>query len=88
MIALVNSKIQSLAVNGKNIEIGKKLSNYFSDEVEEKVEHVFTSNAHDTLNGYQISGATYNMDVIPLSGQFQGQGVILTLNPVKASAKE
>jgi len=88
MIALVNSKVQSLAVNGKNIEIGKKLSNYFSAEVEEKVAHVFTSNAHDTLNGYQISGATYDIDIIALSGHFQSKGVILTLNPVKASAKE
>ena len=81
MIVLINSKAQSLSINNMSIEIGKKLSNYFSHDVEEKIAATFTHNRCGTWKGYRLSGATYDMDYIPLSGRFRGKGVVLSLTP-------
>ena len=81
MIVLINSKAQSLSINNMGIEIGKRLSDYFSHDVEEKIAATFTGNRCGTWKGYQLSGGTFDMDYIPLSGRFRGKGVVLSLTP-------
>jgi response regulator RpfG family c-di-GMP phosphodiesterase len=81
MIVLINHKAETLTLNKKHIEIGKKLTDFFSIDVEEKVAGVLTSDTCSALAEYRISNATYELDFIPLSGRFRGKGVVMTLSP-------
>jgi hypothetical protein len=40
-----------------------------------------TADTSDTLTGYRISNIAYDLNFIPLSGRFRGQGVVMTLKP-------
>jgi response regulator RpfG family c-di-GMP phosphodiesterase len=80
-IVLINRKVETLSLNNKHIEIGKKLTDFFSSDVEEKIAGVLTDDSRSTLAEYRISDATYNLDFIPLSGRFRGKGVVMTLSP-------
>ena len=82
MIVLINRQAQSLSKNGKSIEIGKRLSDYFSNDMEEKMDEAIISDTSLALKGYRLSGTSYNVDLIPLSGKFSGKGVVLSLREV------
>ncbi len=79
MIVLINRQAQFLSKNGKNIEIGKKLSYYFSNDMEKTMEEAMISGTSMALKGYRLSGTSYHIDLIPLSGKFNGKGVVLLL---------
>jgi len=78
-IVLINQGAQALSFNGKSIEIGKELVDYFSTDAEEKMAGVLATNTTQILKRYQISDDVYDIYVAPLSGQFRGKGVILML---------
>ena len=82
MIVLTNSKAQTLSFNNGSVEVGKRLSEFFSSDLEEKITDVLTANTCDTFKEYRFSEATYDLDFIPLSGRFCGKGVVMTLKPV------
>jgi response regulator RpfG family c-di-GMP phosphodiesterase len=83
MIVLTNSKALALSFDNGSIEIGKRLSDFFSSDVEEKIAGVLNTDTGDAFNGYMFSEATYDLGFVPLSGRFRGKGVILTLQPSK-----
>ena len=82
MIVLINSKAQALPFSNGGIEIGKRLSDFFSSDVEEKIAGVLNTDTDDAFNGYIFSEATYDLGFVPLSGRFCGKGVVMTLKPV------
>jgi response regulator RpfG family c-di-GMP phosphodiesterase len=85
MIVLINRKVEALLLdNNKHIEIGRKLTDFFSSEVEEKIAGVLTADTCKTLSKYQISDAAYDLDFIPISGRFRGKGVVMTLSPTNS----
>lgn len=85
MIVLINRKVEALLLdNYKHIEIGKKLTDFFSSDVEEKIAGVLTADTCKTLSKYRISDATYDLDFIPISGRFRGKGVVMTLSPSRS----
>ena len=79
MIVLINREVISLLGSNKGIEIGKRLSDYFSSDVAEKMSEALASNRSQVLKGYRLSDRAYNIDLSPLSGRFQGKGVIMVL---------
>ncbi|MDL1962858.1 MAG: response regulator [Deltaproteobacteria bacterium] len=79
MIVLINRQAQSLSKSGKSIEIGKRLSDYFSNDMEKTMEEAMISGTSMALKGYRLSGTSYHIDLIPLSGKFSGKGVVLYL---------
>jgi len=81
MIALANKETMTLSFNGDNINVGGNLPDYFSKEVKKKVTEMLTSDASCLIERYRLSKATYNIDLIPLSGRFRGKGLILTFFP-------
>ncbi len=78
-IVLINRNVGTLSFNNENVKIGKRLSDYFSRDVEEKIAGVLTTDTCDTLKGYRISEAMYDLNFAPLSGRFRGKGVVMTL---------
>jgi response regulator RpfG family c-di-GMP phosphodiesterase len=84
MIVLINSKTQALSVKEGKIEVGKKISDYLSREVEEKIANVFRTNTPDTYEKCRLGEEIHDVDFMPLSGRFRGKGIVLTLlNPSK-----
>ena len=79
MIVLINREVNSLLGSNKGIEIGKMLSDYFSSDVAEKMSEALASNRSQVLKGYRLSDRAYDIDLAPLSGRFQGKGVIMAL---------
>ena len=78
-IVLINNQAINLSFNNGSVEVGKRLSELFSSDVEEKIAGVLAADSCDTLNGYRGSEAAYDLDFIPLSGRFRGKGVVMTL---------
>jgi len=81
VIVLINRNVEILSFNNESLKIGKRLSDYFSRDVEEKIIGVLTTDTCDTLTEYRISDATYDLNFTPLSGRFSGKGVVMTLTP-------
>jgi len=79
MIVLTNRETQCLPIGGATIELGKRVSDYFSHEVEERVANVFECGKGRTLERRRISDAVYDLHFTPLTGRFRGKGVILIL---------
>lgn len=77
MIVVINHEVQSLFDNGTDFKIGKRVSDYFSDEVEKKIAAVLESNNPQVLEEYLLTGSVYHIDFIPLSRRFQGKGIIM-----------
>jgi len=82
MIVIINSSAQILSDNNGNIVLGNRVSDYFSHDVEENITNALTANTCYTLDEYQLYGKTFNMDIMPLSGRFQGKGVVMVLRPI------
>jgi FixJ family two-component response regulator len=82
MIVLINHEAESLSVNGKGIELGRNLDDYFAGKVQEDMLAVLESKAPRILEDYQLSDITYDINFTPLSARFEGKGVILTLKKV------
>jgi FixJ family two-component response regulator len=82
-IVLFNREAKSISINGNSIEIGKDISDYFSTDAKEKMISAFETSTTQILRNYSISGASYDINVTPLSGRFRGKGVILSLKQVE-----
>ena len=80
-IVLINRKVEALSLNGKHVEIGKKLTEYFSSDVEDKIADALIADTCSKLAKYRILNTTYDLNLIPLSGRFRGKGVVMTLSP-------
>lgn len=85
MIVMINQQAQSLSKSSKSIEIGQKLSDYFSNDMREKIDEAMMSGTPMELKGCRLSGTSYDIDLIPLSGRFRGKGVVLSLKPVTSN---
>lgn len=82
MIVTINQQAQSLLESGKSIEIGKKLSDYFSNDMREKIDEAMMCRTPITLKGYRLSGTSYDIDLTALSGMFSGKGFVLSFREV------
>ena len=83
LIAVINRKAKSLSINGENIEVGKEINKYFSPNAKEKIISTLQTNTTQTIKGCHVSEITYDIDVMPLSGNFRHKGVILSLKQVE-----
>lgn len=79
LIALINREAQELSFGGEKINLGTDIGHYFADTVRKMVSAALETNASQILRDYMLSGVSYEIHFIPLSGTFSGQGVVLTL---------
>jgi len=76
MIVLMNQQAQPLSCDGPGM--GREIADCFSADVQEKVESVFSTGTAQTIKSYRLPNGTYNIDLAPLRGRFQGKGVVMT----------
>ncbi|MBN1843867.1 MAG: response regulator [Deltaproteobacteria bacterium] len=81
MIAVINEKAQTLSYNGRAIEIGGEIIDYFSTDIQERVAGALETDKAQTLKGDGLPDGAYDIDITPLLGRFRGKGVIMTLRP-------
>ena len=65
----------------EDIKIGVPLTRYFKTEVMAAVSEVVRESRPVELPGVTLHGKERNAIIMPLSGKFQGKGVIMTLMP-------
>jgi len=82
-IVLINREVQSLSNQKDSIVIGKGLLDCFPGGVKEMLDRALETNSSQGIRQCCFSGATYDIDCIPLLGRFKGKGAILTLKPAK-----
>jgi len=85
LIALINREAQKLSFGGQKINLGTDIGLYFADPVRKMVSAALETNASQILCDYTLSGVSYEIHFIPLSGAFCGQGLILTLKSLTGS---
>lgn len=82
IVVLINVSAQSISIENKQIEVGKRISNYFPSNIVDRITYVIANNRPDELWGYKLSGTVYNIALAPSSGSFRGKGAVMTLTPV------
>ncbi len=81
MIVIANRMSQSILNNKNGIEVGKIFSHYFEEKLNEMLFETLEHNTPRTIRDYRISSNPYNIDFLPLSGRFQGKGIIVVIYP-------
>jgi len=79
LIVLANRRLTSLLIRGRRIEVGSKLTDYFPHPIIAGVQDVLSAGISRTIAPGHIPGQPYAVDITPLSGKFQGKGVILAM---------
>ncbi|MDY6880565.1 MAG: response regulator [Desulfatiglans sp.] len=82
MVVLINEETKSLTNGGKEIELGKNLSDYFSDDILSRVEDVFESGCVQRIEEYLLKGVVYEVIFLPLAGKFNGRGIIIVFSNI------
>ena len=78
MIVLVNKQTQALSGQREGADIGRQLVDCFPHTIQKNVQGVLATNTARRLDNCQVWNETYNVELRPLTGRFQGTGVILT----------
>lgn len=80
LIVMANEKACHIAQQ-EDIKIGVPLTRYFKEEVMAAVCEVVQQGKPVELNGVAFQNADQNAIIMPLTGKFQGKGVIMTVMP-------
>jgi response regulator RpfG family c-di-GMP phosphodiesterase len=78
-IVYLNRKAESISFAGRNITIGYEVSDYFKDSLTKIVDESMRNEEAQYVKDYLIGEDTYDIDFTPLSGNFSGRGIILSL---------
>lgn len=78
VIAFMNQQAQGLSCDGPGIDVGRKIADCFSADVQEKAESVLSTGMAQSIRSYRLPNGTYNIDLAPLRGRLDGKGVVMT----------
>jgi response regulator RpfG family c-di-GMP phosphodiesterase len=76
MIVLINKAVHAVDAG---IQIGRSVSDYISEDSEKKIVEVMTSGIPQDISRASIGSCLRDICVTPLSREFSGKGVILTV---------
>lgn len=82
MIVMLNKKAMSLRRNEKDFEVGKSILEYFAGETIKKIVNTHENDSTYIPDVARFSEDSYDIFCTPLSGRFQGKGIVLALRPV------
>jgi response regulator RpfG family c-di-GMP phosphodiesterase len=83
MVVLINQQVHCLAAPNGWIAVGKGVAECFSEEVEKTANAVFSADKSQFLEHYPLFEEKYDIEMVPLKGSFQGNGLLMTLKQVK-----
>lgn len=80
IIVFKNNKTRTLSDKSQNLLIGKDISEYFPEAATQKIEYVFKTGNGCSLENLPLFDTKYDIDIIPLTGKFEGKGIVMVLN--------
>ena len=79
LIVVINKAAKSLSLDGKEIELGREVDDYFPADVKEKIACALETNRAKTVQNWKGAHSTYDVTVTPLTERFERKGAILSL---------
>jgi hypothetical protein len=62
------------------VQVGSQCANFLLPEVVAGIHHVLASHLPWSLTGLSCSGRNYLVELIPLTGRFQGRGLLIVFS--------
>ncbi len=88
MIVLGNRQAQTFFSEEAKLGIGRQSKECFSSDVQELIDQVLSSQRSGTISNLYLSGISFELHCVPLSGKFQGRGVVVVLEKKDAENLE
>jgi len=82
MVVMANKAVQECMTQENRLEVGGNIRDCFDDSVESSLGDCLDSLQRGRLSARCKNGRLFDMELIPLTGRYRGQGIILTLNPM------
>jgi response regulator RpfG family c-di-GMP phosphodiesterase len=84
MVVMANkAAYHQLAHGGGAIQLGSDIAKTFDPSVERQLNDGLATHERRRIPGAEIQGHAFDIELIPLTGRYQGQGVIVTLTSMK-----
>ena len=80
MVVMANKATQTQWGAAHPIVLGGNVNEFFESGLEDQLIGCLSSDAHRTTVATGLNGRTFDMELIPLTGIYQGQGIIMTLS--------
>jgi len=80
VVVMTNKALYQCLNNGQGIQLGFSVCDYFETVIENKLAHCIATSEKEKFAGNSLDGRMFDMEMIPLTGRFKGQGAILTLS--------
>jgi response regulator RpfG family c-di-GMP phosphodiesterase len=82
LVVMVNKAARLQMSENPVLEVGGSIENCFDEGVEASLTRCLDSQEKERISGRCKNGRAFDMQVIPLTGRYRGQGMILALTPV------
>jgi response regulator RpfG family c-di-GMP phosphodiesterase len=82
MVVMANKAVQEYMTQENRLEVGGNIGDCFEKSVETGLGDCLDSLQRGRLSARCKNGRLFDMELIPLTGRYRGQGIILTLNPM------
>ncbi len=79
MVVMANKALHRRWVGDRSIQLGGNVNEFFEPGVADRLAQCLSSLEKCTLSGRSIDGRVFQMEMIPLTGRYKGQGIIMTL---------
>lgn len=81
MVVMANRALHQQWGTTPPIGLGDNIDTLFEGNVRDRLVDSLTALDKCTITGKSVDGRIFTMELIPLTGRYQGQGIIMTLNP-------
>jgi response regulator RpfG family c-di-GMP phosphodiesterase len=82
LVVMANKAAQHHMGQNQYLEVGGSIGDSFDETVAASLSRCLTSQEKGHISARCKNGISYEMELLPLTGPYRGQGIIMTLNPV------
>lgn len=83
MVVMANRALHQQWGSTPAIGLGDNIDALFELNVREQLTESLSTSDKCTITGKSVDGRTFTFDLIPFTGRYKGQGIIMTLKPAK-----
>ena len=83
LVVMANKAALQCLAPDQPLEIGGRIDAYFEDAVQVDVKRCFEAMEKGRVATRSKTGAAFELEMIPLTGRYRGQGLIMTLHPAE-----
>lgn len=80
-VAMMNRRAGKLAGHGGSIELGQPIRELLPETCCRRIEAAITNDAALALEDVRIGSEIYRVELIPLTGRYEGRGAVLAFSP-------